>query len=584
METQRPPTPSPRPICEAGLPPSAPLPQPPTSVGHRSTIAERAALQDIGGRMSENNGDPKANDKAMQHALLKEKRAFETCERLRAQCKTQASLMCRLFASKLQEQQAICARAISAPPGERAQVQAEADAFGASTRWILEEAAAAGLAQARDKEVEALREENETLRKKVSELETKLVDNDAIIIEPEEPQSSLLMRRLEDERDKCRDEARAARGRVLELEGGMNARQAVDGEVAALRREVAALRSSNGHTDPDEIKRLKKEHKDALKKAKAALKAGGSSSEAEKEELMAAMEREVEQVVGEERARFDKERSRLEKELRKAKKGSKASGQQLSVLRDQVRAAKSEIQAAKQDAKRILKELPQLAKQTCHALMQQCGNMAHEVQEAKRKYHKELAERKRLHNLVQELRGNIRVYCRVRPVSRRELENGGDEGCRQCVQFPEDGLSVEVRSAKKEKTFEYDQVFACDSTQEKVYSEIADLVVSVLDGYNVCIFAYGQTGLVSASCFPAFVALISRRRRLRVDRVAPNGTHTRAIAATPSLRVRPRRGDGVSSPFLGLDEEVVEGPQIAAAVLGRAVHGVGLARACVVVR
>ena len=186
----------------------------------------------------------------------------------------------------------------------------------ASSPPSLAEAAAAGLAQARDKEVEALREENETLRKKVSELETKLIDNNAIIIEPEEPQSSLLMRRLEDERDKCRDEARAARGRVLELEGGMNARQAVDGEVAALRREVAALRaSSNGHTvDPDEIKRLKKEHKAALK---AALRDGGSSSEREKEELMAAMEREVEQVVGEERARFDKERSRLEKELRK---------------------------------------------------------------------------------------------------------------------------------------------------------------------------------------------------------------------------------------------------------------------------
>ena len=75
----------------------------------------------------------------------------------------------------------------------------------------------------------------------------------------------------------------------------MNARQAVDGEVAALRREVASLRaSSNGHTvDPDEIKRLKKEHKAALK---AALRDGGSSSEREKEELMAAMEREVEQA------------------------------------------------------------------------------------------------------------------------------------------------------------------------------------------------------------------------------------------------------------------------------------------------
>ena len=161
--------------------------------------------------------------------------------------------------------------------------------------------------------------------------------------------------------------------------------------------------------------------------------------------------------------------------------------------------------------------------------MKQCGNMAHEVQEAKRKYHKELAERKRLHNLVQELRGNIRVYCRVRPVSRRELENGGDDGCRQCVQFPEDGLSVEVRSAKKEKTFEYDQVFACDSTQEKVYSEIADLVVSVLDGYNVCIFAYGQTGLVSASRFLSL---------LLSSRVGGVGCRPYAIAApfAPSTR------------------------------------------------
>ena len=154
--------------------------------------------------------------------------------------------------------------------------------------------------------------------------------------------------------------------------------------------------------------------------------------------------------------------------------------------------------------------------------MKQCGNMAHEVQEAKRKYHKELAERKRLHNLVQELRGNIRVYCRVRPVSSRELENGGDEGCRQCVQFPEDGISVEVRSAKKEKIFEYDQVFACDSTQEKVYAEIADLVVSVLDGYNVCIFAYGQTGLVSAS-----FAATSRHRRYSTHRLGQDLHHER---------------------------------------------------------
>ena len=121
-------------------------------------------------------------------------------------------------------------------------------------------------------------------------------------------------------------------------------------------------------------------------------------------------------------------------------------------------------------------------------------------------------------------------------MSSRELENGGDEGCRAVCAVPEDGISVEVRSAKKEKTFEYDQVFACDSTQEKVYAEIADLVVSVLDGYNVCIFAYGQTGLGSASLFSCLSsALVSRRRRSLASEA--NGTHTHAIAATPSLRV-----------------------------------------------
>jgi kinesin family protein C2/C3 len=37
-----------------------------------------------------------------------------------------------------------------------------------------------------------------------------------------------------------------------------------------------------------------------------------------------------------------------------------------------------------------------------------------EVDDAKVKLKKEVTERKRLHNLVQELRGNIRVFCECR--------------------------------------------------------------------------------------------------------------------------------------------------------------------------
>lgn len=36
------------------------------------------------------------------------------------------------------------------------------------------------------------------------------------------------------------------------------------------------------------------------------------------------------------------------------------------------------------------------------------------------------------------------------------------------------------------------KVFGLEARQETVYAEVSPLVVSVLDGYNACIFAYGQ--------------------------------------------------------------------------------------------
>lgn len=42
--------------------------------------------------------------------------------------------------------------------------------------------------------------------------------------------------------------------------------------------------------------------------------------------------------------------------------------------------------------------------------------------------------------------------------------------------------------------FPFDRVFAPSAGQDTVFEEVNEFVQSSLDGYNVCLFSYGQTG------------------------------------------------------------------------------------------
>ncbi|KAJ1504324.1 hypothetical protein HMI54_007213 [Coelomomyces lativittatus] len=104
--------------------------------------------------------------------------------------------------------------------------------------------------------------------------------------------------------------------------------------------------------------------------------------------------------------------------------------------------------------------------------------------------------RRHLHNTIQELKGNIRVFCRIRPALEKEVNalSTFTITLPDAVEFQDTRDSAEGKSVVKTYPFQFDRVFRQDESQATVFDEISQLVQSALDGYNVCIFAYGQTG------------------------------------------------------------------------------------------
>ncbi|KAL8799741.1 MAG: hypothetical protein Q9200_007459 [Gallowayella weberi] len=129
-------------------------------------------------------------------------------------------------------------------------------------------------------------------------------------------------------------------------------------------------------------------------------------------------------------------------------------------------------------------------------------NAIRAAEEANEKLRTEETLRRKLHNQVQELKGNIRVFCRIRP----SLESDPVDSSAR-ITYPDndsDSKEVEVlgpeeknslgKISTKTNAFSFDRVFRPESMNADVFAEISQLVQSALDGYNVCIFCYGQTG------------------------------------------------------------------------------------------
>ncbi|RLN29873.1 hypothetical protein C2845_PM05G15600 [Panicum miliaceum] len=120
------------------------------------------------------------------------------------------------------------------------------------------------------------------------------------------------------------------------------------------------------------------------------------------------------------------------------------------------------------------------------------GKHLYTISNSASQYHKVLEENRKLYNQIQDLKGNIRVYCRVRPFLPGQISSSSSVAGMEERTIT---ISAPTNYAKDgTKSFTFNKVFGPAATQDEVFSDMQPLIRSVLDGFNVCIFAYGQTG------------------------------------------------------------------------------------------
>ncbi|RYR39035.1 hypothetical protein Ahy_A09g044428 isoform A [Arachis hypogaea] len=91
---------------------------------------------------------------------------------------------------------------------------------------------------------------------------------------------------------------------------------------------------------------------------------------------------------------------------------------------------------------------------------------------------------------ILDIKGSIRVFCRIRPFLLAEKRRGSEP-----VSAGSERIWMKFGGRKKD--FEFDKAMVCFEIEpfaESVFVEVEPILRSAMDGHNVCVFAYGQTG------------------------------------------------------------------------------------------
>ena len=105
-----------------------------------------------------------------------------------------------------------------------------------------------------------------------------------------------------------------------------------------------------------------------------------------------------------------------------------------------------------------------------------------------------------LRNEIQDLKGTVRVVARLRPF--KKGEEGGESDEKNKVLCGVDDATVHLSlesssntgNAMRSHDFKFNRSFGPSTTQHQMFEEVSCFIQSAIDGYNVCLFSYGQTG------------------------------------------------------------------------------------------
>ncbi|XP_043206786.1 kinesin-like protein KIN-14E isoform X2 [Amphibalanus amphitrite] len=227
---------------------------------------------------------------------------------------------------------------------------------------------------------------------------------------------------------------------------------------------------------------------------------GGSEHDAEQQRRIGELETQLHNQRNElEQLRADSAQLRaLEARLEESLSRRETTERYLASRQEELTVLKLDLETLQEENTRLKDDLSRVLRQEAEhssrlVRLSDCESELGRLQEERRlladSLQRERTLRKQYFNQMEELKGRIRVFCRLRPLSEPERRQGGAAPI-DCA----DPYTLCVGGDKGQREFQFDRVFTEDTSQQRIFDEVESLVQSSMDGYNVCICAYGQTG------------------------------------------------------------------------------------------